>query len=66
MDFQWRVLYPVVLSEGFIRCLWGDLVLDSYSLALIVVMINRSHRKLTLFHSCVFYGHPVSSNTKLQ
>lgn len=38
------------------KCVQDDLALDSLSLALIVVMINTSHSKLTLFHSCVCDG----------
>lgn len=66
MDFQCRVVSPGFLDGGCVPSLQGPLVLDSYSLALIVLMINRSRGKLTLFHFYVFYGHPVSSNTKLQ
>lgn len=47
-------MYPVLLDE--VQCVQDDLALDSLSLALIVVMINTSHSKLTLFHSCVCDG----------
>lgn len=54
MASQGRVVYLVPLDE--VQCVQNDLVLDSLSLALIVVMINTSHSKLTLFHSCVCDG----------
>lgn len=62
MGFQGRAAssHQRKLHSPFARCL----VLIGYSLN--VVMINRSHRELALFHSLVFYGHSVSSNIKLQ
>lgn len=55
MACQGRVVNPVLLDE--VQRVQGELVLDSLSLALIVVMINTSHSKLTLLHSCVCDGH---------
>lgn len=48
------VVYSVLLDE--VQCVQDDLALDSLSLALIVVMINTSHSRLTLFHSRVCDG----------
>lgn len=54
MICQGRVVYPVLLDE--VQCVQDDLVLESLSLALTVVIINTSQGKPTLFHSCVCNG----------